>query len=138
MLLVARCVALLAGGPDLTDPHHARIGLIAMDEPPLTTGRLCRQRGDTQKTLSQLLEALKRELAERYRDDREAYTEAKGEFVRACEEPQEREPQDERRADRTRGIALGHQGADLVSSRFQAREYRGDVRRDTQPGLVAA
>jgi GrpB-like predicted nucleotidyltransferase (UPF0157 family) len=31
--------------------------------------------------------ALKRVLAERYRDDREAYTEAKSEFIRACEEP---------------------------------------------------
>lgn len=33
--------------------------------------------------------ALKRALAKRYRDDREAYTEAKGEFVCACEETQE-------------------------------------------------
>jgi GrpB-like predicted nucleotidyltransferase (UPF0157 family) len=31
---------------------------------------------------------LKRALAKRYRDDRDAYTEAKGEFVRAFEEPQ--------------------------------------------------
>ncbi len=34
--------------------------------------------------------ALKHALAERYRDDREAYTEAKGEFIRACEETHER------------------------------------------------
>jgi GrpB-like predicted nucleotidyltransferase (UPF0157 family) len=38
-------------------------------------------------TLASQYVALKRALAERYRDDREAYTAAKGEFVRACEEP---------------------------------------------------
>jgi GrpB-like predicted nucleotidyltransferase (UPF0157 family) len=31
--------------------------------------------------------ALKRALAERYREDREAYTEAKSEFVKRCEQP---------------------------------------------------
>jgi GrpB-like predicted nucleotidyltransferase (UPF0157 family) len=33
--------------------------------------------------------ALKRVLAERYREDRDAYTEAKGEFVKQCEQPTE-------------------------------------------------
>jgi GrpB-like predicted nucleotidyltransferase (UPF0157 family) len=45
-----------------------------------------RDRLRTDRALADDYVALKRTLAERYREDREAYTEAKGEFVKRCEQ----------------------------------------------------
>jgi GrpB-like predicted nucleotidyltransferase (UPF0157 family) len=59
--------------------HHLHL----VDEPEELERRLCfRDRLRADPVLASEYVALKRALAERYRDDREAYTEAKGEFVK--------------------------------------------------------
>jgi GrpB-like predicted nucleotidyltransferase (UPF0157 family) len=60
--------------------HHLHL----VDEPGELTRRLrFRDRLRTDPVLAQEYEVLKRRLADRHRQDREAYTEAKGEFIRA-------------------------------------------------------
>jgi GrpB-like predicted nucleotidyltransferase (UPF0157 family) len=60
--------------------HHLHL----VDEPAELERRLrFRDRLRTDPVLAQEYEVLKRLLADRYRQDREAYTEAKGEFIRA-------------------------------------------------------
>jgi GrpB-like predicted nucleotidyltransferase (UPF0157 family) len=62
--------------------HHLHL----VDEPGELERRLrFRDRLRTDRALADEYVALKRALAERYRDDRDAYTEAKGEFVRCRE-----------------------------------------------------
>jgi GrpB-like predicted nucleotidyltransferase (UPF0157 family) len=59
--------------------HHLHL----VDRPVELERRLrFRDRLRAERTLADEYVALKRALAERYRDDREAYTEAKGEFIR--------------------------------------------------------
>ncbi len=62
--------------------HHLHL----VDKPEELERRLrFRDRLRTDRALANEYAALKRALAERYRGDREAYTEAKGEFVKRCE-----------------------------------------------------
>jgi GrpB-like predicted nucleotidyltransferase (UPF0157 family) len=62
--------------------HHLHL----VDEPGELERRLrFRDRLRADRTLADEYVALKRALAERYREDREAYTEAKGEFIRRYE-----------------------------------------------------
>lgn len=65
--------------------HHLHL----VDEPGELQRRLrFRDRLRADPSLASEYAALKRELAERYRDDREAYTEAKSEFVRRHQRPE--------------------------------------------------
>ena len=62
--------------------HHLHL----VDEPGELELRLrFRDRLRADRALADEYAALKRALAERYREDREAYTEAKGKFVRRCD-----------------------------------------------------
>jgi predicted adenylyl cyclase CyaB len=64
--------------------HHLHL----VDESQELERRLrFRERLRADPALAREYVALKRALAERYRNDREAYTEAKGEFVKRCEQP---------------------------------------------------
>ncbi len=64
--------------------HHLHL----VDEPGELERRLrFRNRLRADPVLASEYVALKRVLAERYSDDREAYTEAKGEFIKRCEQP---------------------------------------------------
>ncbi len=59
--------------------HHVHL---VVDPAELVRYLVFRDRLRADRALAHQYEALKRELAERHRDDREAYTEAKAEFVR--------------------------------------------------------
>jgi GrpB-like predicted nucleotidyltransferase (UPF0157 family) len=66
--------------------HHLHL----VDEPGELERRLrFRDRLRSDRALADEYVALKRALAARYREDRDAYTEAKGEFVKQCEQPTE-------------------------------------------------
>jgi GrpB-like predicted nucleotidyltransferase (UPF0157 family) len=71
--------------------HH--LYLIQHDDPHLRELRLFRDLLRSQPELRQRYELLKYRLAEAYRDDREAYTEAKGRFVEAALREAGTEPQ---------------------------------------------
>ncbi len=64
--------------------HHLHL----VDEPGELERRLrFRDRLRADPVLASEYVALKRALAERYSDDREAYTDVKGEFIKRCEQP---------------------------------------------------
>jgi GrpB-like predicted nucleotidyltransferase (UPF0157 family) len=66
--------------------HHLHL----VDEPGELERRLrFRDRLRSDRALADEYVALKRALTARYREDRDAYTEAKGEFVKQCEQPTE-------------------------------------------------